>query len=113
MGKIGIAIAVWGIVWIAGTGTIHAERWKHAEQDGKDDRTAATQKHRSGEVPFETLRMLSTGMSKSDVLMKAGSPRYRFKNKGTQRWIYPSKDNWIVEVVFAGNNAIAINSTRP
>ena len=64
------------------------------------------------EMSFETLRMLSTGMTKAEVLSRAGSPRHRFHNRGTQRWIYTASDNWIVEVVFSGNNVIAINWSR-
>jgi len=64
------------------------------------------------EMPFETLRMLSTGMTKAEVLSRAGSPRHSFRNRGTQRWIYTTSDNWIVEVVFSGNNVIEINWSR-
>jgi len=64
------------------------------------------------EMSFETLRMLSTGMTKAEVLSRAGSPRHRFKNRGTQSWIYTTSDNWIVEVVFSGNNVIEIKWSR-
>ena len=56
--------------------------------------------------------MLSAGITKAEVLSRAGSPRHSFKNRGTQRWIYATSDNWIVEVVFSGNNVIAVNWFR-
>ena len=64
------------------------------------------------EVSFETFRMLSTGMTKAEVLSRAGHPRHEFKNRGTQRWIYASTERWIVEVVFSGNHVIAIDWSR-
>jgi len=63
-------------------------------------------------MSFETLRMLSTGMTKAEVLSRAGAPRHRFQNRRSQRWIYTTSENWIVEVVFSGNNVIAINWSR-
>jgi len=64
------------------------------------------------EVSFETFRMLSTGMSKAEVLRIAGHPRHEFKSKGTQRWVYDATDRWIVEIVFSGNKATAIEWSR-
>jgi len=63
-------------------------------------------------MSFETLRMLSTGMTKAEVLSRAGSTRHRFQNRGTQRCIYTTSEKWIVEVVFSGNNVIEINWSR-
>jgi hypothetical protein len=63
-------------------------------------------------MSFETLRMLSTGMTKAEVLSRAGAPRHRFQSRGSQRWIYTTSDDWIVEVVFSGNTVIAINWSR-
>jgi len=68
--------------------------------------------HAAGEVSFETLRMLSTGMTKAEVLSRAGHPRHEFKNKGSQRWVYESTERWIVEIVFSGNKVIAIDWSR-
>jgi hypothetical protein len=64
------------------------------------------------EVSFETFRMLSTGMTKAEVLGRAGPPRHEFKNKGTQRWVYDSIDRWIVEIVFSGNKVVTIDWSR-
>ena len=80
---------------------------------GHDKPTAVSIKHPKGEVSFEVFRMLSTGMSRAEVLSRAGSPQNKFKNKGTQRWIYSTSDHWIVEIVFSGNNVIQVNSSRP
>jgi len=75
-------------------------------------RTVAVRKEPAGEVSFETLRMLSTGMTKAEVLSRAGTPRYDLKSSKTQRWVYSSADDWIVEIAFGGNRVTAINWTR-
>lgn len=80
---------------------------------GHDKPAAVSLKHPKGEVSFEVFRMLSTGMSRAEVLSRAGSPQHRFKNRGTQSWIYSASDHWIVEIVFSGNNVISIHSSRP
>src|SRR5438309_7572639 len=68
-----------------------------------------------GEIPFETYRMLSVGMTESEVLGRAGLPQttyigsaYPFNSPypfwpifGTNRFVYSSGD-WIVELTFSG-----------
>jgi len=63
------------------------------------------------ELSFETLRMLSTGMTKAEVLSRAGSPRHSFKK--SRVWVYSATDNWIVELNFSGERVIGINWSRP
>lgn len=116
MKKIGIVFIVGGSLWLLAVGIAHAESWRYGRHSSPPlvhERLAASVKgHSAGEVSFETLRMLSTGMTKAEVLSKAGSPRHSFKNRGTQRWIYSSSDHWIVEIVFSGNNVIEITWSR-
>jgi hypothetical protein len=83
-----------------------------ARARAKEQRRPTSAKPSAGEMTFEALRMLSTGMTKAEVLSRAGSPRHSFKNRGTQRWIYAAPDHWIVEVMFSGNNVININWSR-
>ena len=116
MKRIGIAVLAGGSFWLLAVGSAYAESWRHghhAQRPLVSERLADPVKGRSsGEISFEALRMLSTGMTKAEVLSKVGSPRHNFKNRGTQRWVYPSSDRWIVEVVFSGNNVIAVNWSR-
>lgn len=63
-------------------------------------------------MSFETLRLLSTGMTKSEVLSRAGPPRYDFKNSRANRWVYFLSDHWIAEIVFSGNRVAGIKWTR-
>ena len=116
MKRIGIVFIAGGSLWLLAVGVAHAESWRHGHHPSHplvQERLAASVKgHAAGEVSFETLRMLSTGMTKAEILNKAGSPRHSFKNRGTQRWIYAASDNWIVEIVFSGNNVIAINWSK-
>ena len=116
MKRIGIVFIMGGSLWLLAVGVAHAEFWRHGHHPSHplvQERLAASVKGRpAGEVSFETLRMLSTGMTKAEVLSRAGSPRHSFKNRGTQRWVYSSPDHWIVEVVFSGNNVIAINWSK-
>lgn len=69
--------------------------------------------HAASELPFEVLRMLSVGMSKVEVLSRAGAPHYTLKPYGSSAWVYTSSDKWIVELTFAAGRIIAINWTRP
>lgn len=116
MKRIGIVFIVGGSLWLFALGVAHAELWRHGHHSPHpfvhERLTASVKGHPAGEVSFETLRMLSTGMTKAEVLSRAGSPRHSFKNRGTQRWVYASSDHWIVEIVFSGNNVIAIDWSR-
>ena len=112
-----------GSVFIAGgslvlfmVGAARAEFLRHSHRSShpfvQERLTDSVKGHSSGEIAFETLRMLSTGMTRAEVLSRAGHPRHEFKNRGTQRWVYASSDRWIVEIVFSGNNVIAVNWSR-
>jgi len=65
------------------------------------------------ELSFEVIRMLSTGMSKGQVLSLAGAPHYTFQRSRSNMWVYSSTDRWIVELSFEGGRVTAINWTRP
>jgi len=80
---------------------------------------------RVGEIPFETYRMLSVGMTEAEVLGRAGLPQttyigsaYSFGSPypfwpifGANRFVYSSGD-WIVELTFGGGRVLSINQTR-
>nr|MBI3612926.1 hypothetical protein [Nitrospirota bacterium] len=116
MQRIGIVFIVGGSLWLLGVGVAQAELLRYGHHSPRplvhERQTSVFKEHHAGEVLFETLRMLSTGMTKAEVLSRAGSPRHSFKNRGTQRWVYASSDRWIVEIVFSGNNVIAIDWSR-
>jgi hypothetical protein len=65
------------------------------------------------ELSFESLRMLSTGMSKAEVLSHAGPPHHTFQHNRSSAWVYSTADHWIVELTFGGGRVSAINWTRP
>ena len=116
MKKIGIVVIAGGSLWLLGIGVAQAELLRHSHQAHRphvhERQTSVVTGRAGGEVSFETLRMLSTGMTRAEVLSRAGHPRHEFRNRGTQRWVYASSDRWIVEVVFSGNNVIAVNWSR-
>lgn len=78
-----------------------------------------------GEIPFETFRMLSMGMTEAEVLGRAGLPQttyigsaYSFGSPypfwpifGANRFVYSSGD-WIVELTFGGGRVVSISQTR-
>jgi hypothetical protein len=78
-----------------------------------------------GEIPFETYRMLSVGMTEAEVLGRAGLPQttligssYSFGSPypfwpifGANRFVYSNGD-WIVELTFGGGRVISIRQTR-
>lgn len=116
MKRIGIVVMAGGSLWLLALGVAQAELLRHGHQAHRplvhERQTSVVKGRAAGEVSFETLRMLSTGMTRAEVLSRAGHPRHEFKNRGTQRWIYASSDRWIVEVVFSGNNVISIDWSR-
>jgi hypothetical protein len=65
------------------------------------------------EVSFEVLRMLSTGMSKAEVVGRAGPPWHTFQRGRSSTWVYATTDRWIVELAFGGGRVASINWTRP
>jgi hypothetical protein len=62
-------------------------------------------------VSFEAVRMLSTGMTKVEVLSRVGSPHHSFRK--SRVWVYSTTDNWIVQLNFVGERVIGINWSRP
>ena len=111
-----IAVLVGGGIGLLAPDLAQAGTWRHTKHfhlpPVYESHRHLSRSSSRKEMSFETLRMLSTGMTKAEVLSRAGSPRHSFKGRGTQRWIYTTSDNWIVEVVFSGNNVIEINWSR-
>jgi len=116
MKRIGIVSIAGGSLWLLALGAAQAGHVRHGQHSHHppvhERQTSVVTGRAAGEVSFETLRMLSTGMTRAEVLSRAGHPRHEFKNRGTQRWVYASSDRWIVEVVFSGNHVIAVNWSR-
>jgi hypothetical protein len=116
MKRIGIALLLGGALWIISADAAQAELRGQGHRPHRsllpERQTAAFKGHVAGDVSFETLRMLSTGMTKAEVLSRAGHPRHEIKSRGTQRWVYSSSDDWIAEITFGGNHVTAINWTR-
>lgn len=66
-----------------------------------------------GHMAFETFRMLSTGMTEAEVLVRAGSPKYIFHVfQNTYHWVYTQED-WLVEITIAGGRVANIAWYRP
>jgi hypothetical protein len=77
------------------------------------------------DIPFETYRMLSVGMTEAEVLGRAGLPQttyigsaYSFGSPyrvwpifGANQFVYSSGD-WIVEITFGGGRVASIRQTR-
>jgi hypothetical protein len=70
------------------------------------------ERRQPGQISFETFRMLSTGMTETEILERAGAPKHRFRlSLGTVVWAY-ANDDWIVEITFSGGRAAEINRYR-
>ena len=65
------------------------------------------------EMTFEVLRMLSTGMTKAEVVSRAGPPQHTFQRGRSSTWVYSTTDHWIVELAFGGGRVSLVNWTRP
>src|SRR2546428_7048732 len=96
-----IGILVGGGIGLLAPDLAQADTWRHAkhfhrppvyESDSHFSTSSST-----NEMSFETLRMLSTGMTKEEVLSRPRSPLHRFTNRVPQRWIYTPSDNSIVQ----------------
>jgi len=74
-----------------------------------------------GKIDFEKFRMLSEGMTESDVLALAGSPGSEYSANCSpslipvacpKYWIYTYGDNWTVSVTLRDGRVIAITNDR-
>ena len=92
-----------------GEGKIRQKR-SHTMETGPERKAASTG---GKEVSFEVLRMLSTGMTKAEVIGRAGPPWHAFQHGRSSTWVYSTTDRWIVELAFGGGRVATINWTRP
>jgi hypothetical protein len=112
MKPIGLAFLLGGCLWVIGTDAVEAEASRrsghHQRSHSYESHDARLSNPSRKEVSFEVLRMLSTGMTRAEVLSRAGSPRYRFGH----RWIYSGADSWTVELAFGGDRVAEVNWSR-
>jgi hypothetical protein len=93
--------------------------WAVSQADSKSERRMYSKpsdtKTTDGghEMSFEVMRMLSTGMTKGEVISHAGPPRHMFKRARAASWVYVTADRWIVELTFGGERVSHINWSRP
>ena len=113
MGRIANALLLSGGLWLLGEETIQAESWRYRGREGAERPSSIGKRSHSAEASFEALRMISTGMTKAEVLSRVGSPRYTFRHARSNQWVYNGPDRWIVEVTFSGDRVMAINWSRP
>ncbi|RMD69608.1 MAG: hypothetical protein D6819_06525 [Gammaproteobacteria bacterium] len=75
----------------------------------------------AGELPFEVFRMLSVGMDKGEVLLRAGPPDMREDIESAEGgkigerwyWIPERKGQWLTVITFCRNKVCNIERTRP
>jgi hypothetical protein len=110
--------AAWAHPTSGGTGTREHTTFdtlsyrKHVAPYPKYMRVASKRDRGHGtEVPFESLRMLSTGMTRSEILSRVGPPRHTLRK--SRVWVYSGIDHWIVELTFGGDRVIGVNWSRP
>lgn len=118
MGRIAMVLVLGGSLGIFGADLVHAahrpEFSHRSKSPAYQEKGARDSKgHSVGEISFETLRMLSTGMTPMEVLSRAGRPHYTFKYSRVNRWVYASTDNWIVEVIFHAGRVIEVKWSKP
>jgi hypothetical protein len=70
-----------------------------------------------GEIDFETFRLISTGMTRQEVLNLAGPPAEQYvrdeRGQRFERWRYFYGDDWVAEISFNRFGQVAnINSYR-
>lgn len=116
MKRIGVLLILGGCLWLIGADIVQAEGWHrtghpHRKPTPGDNGMRGVNSSLK-EVPFEVLRMLSTGMTRTEVLSRAGAPRYKFGRAGGNRWVYTAADSWTVELAFGGDRVAEINWSR-
>src|SRR5260370_41445016 len=73
--------------------------------------------HSPGFIDFETFRLISTGMTREEVLKLAGPPANQgycsLATRCLDRWVYYYDGTWVVEVLFSkSGRAVAVHSDR-
>ena len=102
-----MAISVSLLTWAVN----HADAKSERRMPSKQSESSA--KDGAHEISFEVMRMLSTGMTKGEVISHAGPPRHMFKRARAASWVYVTADRWIVELTFGGERVSHINWSRP
>ena len=70
-----------------------------------------------GFIDFETFRLISTGMTKEEVLKLAGPPANQgyciLATRCLDQWVYYYDGTWVVEVLFSkAGRVVAVHSDR-
>jgi hypothetical protein len=86
-----------------------------AAQQASADRSVI--QHSQGFIDFETFRLISTGMTREEVLKLAGPPANQghcsLATRCLDRWVYYYDGTWVVEVLFSkSGRAVAVHSDR-
>jgi hypothetical protein len=98
--------------------SVSLSTWAVSHADSKSERRMYSKPSESKtsegghEMSFEVMRMLSTGMTRGEVISHAGPPRHMFKRARAATWIYFTADHWILELTFGGERVSDINWSR-
>ena len=101
-----MAISVSSVTWAVNPADAKSERRVYSKP------SESRAKAGGQEMSFEVMRMLSTGMTKGEVISHAGPPRHMFKRARAATWVYFTADHWIVELTFGGERVLNINWSR-
>jgi hypothetical protein len=101
-----MAISVSLLTWAVS----HADAKNERRMPSKQSETSA--KNGAHEMSFEVMRMLSTGMTKGEVISHAGLPRHMYKHARATTWVYSTADHWIIELTFGAEQVSKINWSR-
>ena len=107
----GITIFVLAVIVSMTCAVVHADAKSERRTYSKPSETRG--KDGAHEMSFEVMRMLSTGMTKGEVVGRAGAPGHTFKRARAVTWVYFTADHWIVELTFGGERVSSINWSRP
>src|SRR5256712_4467634 len=85
----------------------------HAAQQASANRDVI--QHSQGFIDFETFRLISTGMTREEILKLAGPPANqgycRLATRCLDRWVYYYDGTWVAEVLFSkSGRALAVHS---
>jgi len=99
--SIGLGLSLSGAVLIA---------WGYDLLPEHENVPGETSQRPHGKIDFETFRMISTGMTREELLKLAGPPA---GVRNEMVWVYYRDDGWLVEVTFSKFGQVAsVTSAR-
>ncbi len=99
---------------LSGPPSDESQPHKYYEPSSEGNRRSEDKPKPKGGIEFEKFRMLDTGMTQGEILIRAGDPKHIFRfGRNIERWLYTAEDEWLVEITFTSGRVANIDWYRP